>query len=83
MLRAFLTTTSLLISVVLWLPSQIKIVRKRSAADYNWASFAAILWLQIASFTLAWLDHSRGLECYFAVNGVNVGIMLGLILRYR
>jgi hypothetical protein len=83
MLRSILAASSLIISVGLWLPSQIRILKTKKAQDYSPWSFAFILWLQISSFILASLDHSRSLQWYFAINGANVGIMLALILRFR
>lgn len=83
MLRKFLTASSIALSVVLWLPSQLKILKTGHAADYNPWSFAAILYLQIASLLMARLDRSKSLTWYFAVNGANVAIMLLLILRFR
>jgi hypothetical protein len=83
MLRSILTTSSLIVSVGLWLPSQIRILKTKKAGDYSPWSFAFILWLQVSSFLIATLDHSRSLQIYFCVNGCNVMAMLILILRFR
>lgn len=82
-MRQILVSTSLLISIFLWLPSQIKLIRTKSSKDYSAFSLGVILWLQFSSFLIATLDHSRSLQIYFCVNGCNVLAMLILILRFR
>ena len=81
--RHFLVVSSLILSFLVWLPSQKKMWRTKSSNDYHVGSFVIILWLQVSSLIVASLDHSRALQLYFAVNGLNVLATFVLILRFR
>lgn len=82
-MKKLLSRSANVISVFLWLPSQVKLLRTHSAKDYNPWSFALILWLQVSCWLVARMDGSKNLQTYYLINGLNVAFMLLLILAFR
>ena len=83
LVRRCLTISNVVISFLLWLPTILRIVQRHSSADISVLTLLLVLWLQIANGIIAYLDRSRSLLWYFALNGLNVLAALLVVVHYR
>ena len=83
LVRRCLTISNVVISFLIWLPTILRIVQRHSSADISVLTLMLVLWLQIASGILAYLDRSRALLWYFSLNGLNVLGALLVVVHYR
>jgi hypothetical protein len=82
-LRRILTASNLAISFVIWIPTILRVIARHSSGDISVLTLLLVLWLQIASALIAYLDRSKSLLLYFGINALNVCIALGTVLFYR
>ena len=82
-MRRVLTVSNIAISFLIWLPTIVRIIQRHSSADISIATLALVLWLQIASGIMAYLDRSRALLWYFSLNGLNVLAALLVVVYYH
>ena len=82
-LPKYLTKFNSAISLIVWLPAWLKIVRTGSANDYALTSLAIILWLQATNLLIAILDKSKNLKFYLLVNTSTVAFTFGMVWWYQ
>lgn len=81
-MRNLLTTISLLVSFVLYVPLYRRILIRRTTGDFSKTAQWLILYLQVNNLTIAFLDHSSRLVWIYAINAVLVAGVIALVYRF-
>lgn len=79
----YITRFNAAISVFVWFPAWLKMWQTHSARDYALLSLLIILWLQGSNLLVAFLDRSKNLKFYLAVNTATVLFTCVLVWHYQ
>lgn len=71
------------VAVCVWLPSAIRVIKRRSSSDYSLWTFVLVGWLQLSNAAIAHHSHNGALFTWFAVNALLVGTMGGIVWWFR
>lgn len=81
--QEYITGLNVLVAVFLWAPSAVRIVRRKSSADYSIYTFLMVSWLQWSNLAIAYAASNTLHVYWFALNGVLCGGMAALVFYYR